>query len=365
MLPRHLRFARPLALLLGAGTPLFFGCASASTREDPVEPSVLCADQLYEGTPLPAGTSIVACGLAPRSELVDVVDGVVYTVSPRGAFFRSDAGSSQRTLLYQGLADASTPTYLEGRILFDGWSGTDERRVMGMLAIDAHAPTPAYEAPVVSQAFGYAVGGRVLADGLVRYVSESGRQSVLELDVPSGRTRRLVNGTAIGLTPTWLYYCAVDGEVRRIRRDGSEDQLLASSTVPSPHCGAELRGVDEEGIYLTRRDAPYEIWRFGPGGREDYVATTWEGDAEILVPPPARLFVQGPWIYVLRQPTGVHGSDTLSRIGVDRDEELLVGWGTDLGPPLFRDGHVYVAMTRDGLDGPVDGIVLRLDVGSL
>jgi hypothetical protein len=365
MLPHPLRFARPLALLLGAGTPLFFGCASASTREDPVEPSVLCADQLYEGAPLPAGTSLVACGLAPRSELVDVVDGVVYTVSPRGAFFRSDAGSSQRTLLYQGLADASTPTYLEGRILFDGWSGTDERRVMGMLAIDAHAPTPAYEAPVVSQAFGYAVGGRVLADGLVRYVSESGLQAVLELDVPSGRTRRIVNGSAIGLTPTWLYYCAVDGEVRRIRRDGSEDQLLASSTIPAPHCGAELRAVDDEGIYLTRRDAPYEIWRFGPDGREDYVATTWEGDAEILVPPPARLFVQGPWIYVLRQPTGVHGSDTLSRIGVDRDEELLVGWGTDLGPPLFRDGHVYVAMTRDGLDGPVDGIVLQLEVGSL
>jgi hypothetical protein len=343
---------------------LWLGCASARMPEDPLGPSTRCVDQLYEGVALPAGTRIAACGLAPRSELVDVVDGAVFTTSPRGAFFRSDAGTARRTLLYQGLADDSTPTYLEGRIYFDGWSGTDAHRATGMLAIDVDVVTPAYEAPVVSEAFGYAVGGRVLAHGLVRYVSESGRQSVLELDVPSGRTHRVVNGSAIGLTPTWLYYCAVDNEVRRIRRDGTDDQALAASTIPSPHCAAELRAVDDEGIYLTRRDAPYEIWRFGPDGREDYVATTWEGNAEITVPPPARLFVNDAWIYVLRQPSSVRGSDTLSRIGVDREEELLVGWGTDVGPPLFRDGHLYVAMTRDGLDGPVDGIVLELDLGN-
>jgi hypothetical protein len=174
-----------------------------------------------------------------------------------------------------------------------------------------------------------------------------------------------VNGTAIGLTPTWLYYCAVDSEVRRIRRDGTDDQFLAASTIPAPHCGAEVRAVDDEGIYLTRRDSPYEIWRFGPDGREDYVATMWEGTGgDHVLPPPARLFVNGPWIYVLRQPSGAHGTDALSRIGIDREEEMLVGWVTDLGPPVFRDGHLYVAMTRDGLDGPVDGIVLEIELGT-
>jgi hypothetical protein len=366
-----LPFVRSRALLLGAGATLLLpGCGTSSTREEPALPPPIpapeptrCVDELYEGTPLQAGTRVVACGLAPRTELIDVVDGALYTTSPRGAFFASDAGTSERTRLYQGFANDSTPTYLDGQIYFDGWSGSGDRLRSGMLAIDVHGHTPDLEPRVVSEAYGYAVGGRVLADGLVRYVGESGLQAVLELDVPSGRTRRVVNGTAVGLTPTWLYYCAVDSEVRRIRRDGTDDQRLADASVPAPHCTAELRAVDDDGIYLTRRDAPYEIWRFGPDGREDFIGTTWEGNEEIVIPPPARLFVHEGWVYVLRQPSGGHGSDTLSRLAVDREEELLVG-GTDLGPPLFRDGRLYVALTRDGLDGPLDGVVLELDLGT-
>ena len=185
----------------------------------------------------------------------------------------------------------------------------------------------------------------MLADGLQRYVGESGRGSVLALDVASGRTRRVVDGTAIGLSTSWLYHCDDTNEVRRIRRDGSEDQWLAPAAVLIAPLRGRIRAVDEDGIYLTRQDAPYEIWHFGPEGRETFVGTTSDGDVEVPIAPAARLFVDGPWVYALRQPSGVHGADSLTRVAVGRDEQYVIS-GTDVGPPRFRDGASTCAHPR-------------------
>jgi hypothetical protein len=255
---------------------------------------------------------------------------------------------------------------VDGEIVFDGWMRLpDDRARAGMLAIPVDAGG-AGSARMLSEARDYAVGGRILSDRLVRYVSQSGSATVLELDVATGSTRRVVNGDAVGLSASWLYYCSVESEVRRIRRDGTEDQLLAARTVPTPHCTAELRAVDDEGIYLTRQDAPYEIWRFGPDGREDYIATAPEGPGgDFVLPPPARLFLHGSFLYTLQAPSGTSWGDALARVSLSGGEHTFLVSGTELGPPLFRDGAVYVSMTRDGLDGPVDGVVLRLEERSL
>lgn len=355
--------ATMLAPLAGCSGPTTMRDAAIPPGDGAVPASEPCRNALYEGAALPEGTTIVVCGLAPGSELVDVVGSVVYTASPRAVFVRHDTATGAHTRLYQTFANERTASYVDGQIVFDGWLGVGETTQSGMLAISADVPTPDDGARLLSEAIDYFPGGRVLADGLQRYVGESGRGSVLALDVASGRTRRVVDGTAIGLSTSWLYYCDDTNEVRRIRRDGSEDQWLAPAAVPTPHCAAEVRAVDEDGIYLTRQDAPYEIWHFGPEGRETFVGTTSDGDVEVPIAPAARLFVDGPWVYALRQPSGVHGADSLTRVAVGRDEQYVIS-GTDVGPPRFRDGALYVALTRDGLDGPVDGVVVRIDLAT-
>lgn len=365
---RRVRLSAAMCLAF-CSAALMSACSNApsSRREAPFSSGERCVDRLVDGVDLPPGTTVVACGLAPGSELIDVVDGVVLTSSPRGTFFRGELGVAERTLLHRGPADDHTATYADGQVVFDGWLPLPDGRGAraGMLAIPVDALDTG-SARMLSEARDYVVGGRVLSDGLVRYVSQAGSATVLELDVATGVTRRVVNGTAVGLSASWLYYCSVESEVRRIRRGGTEDQLLAARTVPAPHCTAELRAVDEEGIYLTRQDAPYEIWRFGPDGREDYIATAPEGPGgDFIVPPPARLFLHGSFLYTLQAPSGTSSGDALARVSLSGGEHTFLVSGTDLGPPLFRDGAVYVSMTRDGLDGPVDGVVLRIEQSSL
>ena len=93
-------------------------------------------------------------------------------------------------------------------------------------------------------------------------------------------------------------------------------------------------------------------------------------DPEVPGPVPWGLRLDGAFVYYLgaSEPGAVFGAAAaLYRIPNVTPASMpqLVAAGTSMGPPLFDAEFVYLALQRGGMDGPIEGAVLRVPKSAL
>ncbi len=369
------------------------GAASTPTTPTPLptsaaQPPATCT--LDPG--FPAGTAVVTCGLPPHVTLVGADEAALVVLTEGGTFYRVDKATGDRLALYTAPTSPET-----GPTTFALGMGDDATLAGGALlaftlgpgvwSLDPSRPSTPVQVlgavfenhPLVDQTSMYFLRAD-FGPGYIQYVD------VERAPIGGGATTVLdpTYDSPVALAGGYLYVATeVDGPTI----DPPYPRLLRvpiTGGTPSPVLDAlDTSGVagsitaDADAVYVigssptTGVQASRPITRFPvDGGAPTTLAVAGPFDPEVPGPVPWGLRLDETFLYYMGTPgqsLAFGAFSTLYRVPNDAPSSTpqSVASAKSIGPPVFDADFVYIALERGGVEGPIEGAVLRVPKSAL